>query len=140
MEQLKACYAKYLAEAEKVWKHRPVWDGVLGIGSSTKDHPCHIEFYEGVEAWVENFVKNGPDQQQAEEAVTYILEAAEPHRNKFPYWTLFAAHGLARPLIAYVSPQFAAQTREWYNEHYPRRERLPVHKDLFKLLKKRERV
>lgn len=140
MEQLKACYENYLAEADEVLKNRTPWDGVFGIGSPSKNHPCHIRFFRAVEAWVENFVNNEPNQQLAEEAVTYILEGAEPYRDKFPYWTLFAAHGLARPLIPYVSPEYAEKTLAWYKEHCPRRERLPVHKDLFKLLKKQARV
>ena len=140
MEQLKACYENYLAEADEVLKNRTPWDGVFGIGSPSKNHPCRIRFFRAVEAWVENFVNNDPNQQLAEEAVTFILEGAEPYKNKFPYWTLFAAHGLARPLIPYVSPEYAEKTLAWYKEHCPRRERLPVHKDLFKLLKKQARA
>ena len=139
MEQLKTCYETYLAKAEEVWKDRPVWDGFLGLGESSKDHPCHMKFIQSVETWTEEFLKSNPTAQQAEEAVTYILEAAEPHKDKFPYWTLYAAHGLARPLIGFVSPQYAARMRVWYNAHYPRRERMPAHQELFKLLKKRER-
>ena len=139
MEQLKQCYETYLTEAEEVWDNRPDWAGMLGFGASTKDHPCHTVFFTSVEAWVENFVKSNPAPELAEEAVSYILEAAEPHKNKFSYWALYADHGLARPIIPFVSPQYAARMRVWYNEHYPRRDRLPVHKDLFKLLKKRER-
>ena len=140
MEQLKACYENYLAEADEVLKNRTPWDGVFGIGSPSKNHPCHRRVFSAVEAGVENFVNNDPNQQLAEEAVTYILEGAEPYKNKFPYWTLFAAHGLARPLIPYVSPEYAEKTLAWYKEHCPRRERLPVHKDLFKLLKKQARA
>jgi len=140
MEQLKACYEKYLAEAAVVWKNRPAWDGILGLRSSSKEHPCHTELFKSVENWVANFVQSNPTQQQAEEAVTYILEAAEPYRDKFPYWTLYAAHGQARPLIPLVSPEYAAKTRAWYNKLYPRKDRLPVHQDLFKLLKKQERA
>ena len=140
MEQLKACYAKYLAEAEKVWKNRPAWDGVLGIGSSSKDHPCHIEFYEAVEAWVDGFLKNNPERETAEAAVSFVLQTSEEYKGQFTYWTLFAVHGLMRPLISLVSPQFAGQMRKWYDAHLPRPDRLPVHKELYKLLKKRERV
>ena len=140
MEQLKACYDKYIAEAAQVWKNRPVLDGVLGMRSSTKDHPCHVEFFEAVSAWVDGFVKSDPTAEQAEEAVSFVLQTSEQYKGQFTYWAMFAAHGLMRPLIPLVSPQYAARTRQWYNEHVPRADRLPVHKDLFKLLKKREKA
>ena len=140
MEQLKACYEKYIAEAEDVWKKRSAWDGAFGIGSSSKNHPCHTIFFEELEKWAENFANSNPAPQEAEAAMTYILEAAEPYKKQVPYWALYAAHGMARPLVAFVSPQYAAKTRIWYNQLYPRKDRLPVHQDLFKLLKKRERA
>lgn len=140
METLKSCYENYLAEAEKVWKNRPAWDGVLGIGSSSKDHPCHIAFYESVENWVSDFLENDPKEEVAEAAMAFVLQTSEMHKGEFPYWTLFAAHGLMRPLVSLVSPRFAGQMRVWYDEKLLRRDRLPVHKELYKLLKKRERA
>ena len=140
MEQLKACYEKYLEEAETVWKNRPVWDGALGLGASTKDHPCHMIFFEGVENWVADFLKNEPDRETAEAAVAYVLQTSEAHKGAFTYWTLFAAHGLVRPLVGYVSPGFAGEMRAWYDTYLRRQERLPVHKDLYKKLKKREKA
>jgi len=137
MEQLKACYDRYLKQADKVWKNRSKWDGMLGIGTSSKDHPCHTDFFEEVAAWVDAFLKGDPDRETAEAAVTYVLEMSELYKGQFTYWTMFAAHGLVRPLISLVSPQFAAQTRTWYEAHIPRPDRLPVQKDLYKLLKKR---
>ena len=139
MEQLKACYEAYFAQAEKVWKERPVWDGMLGLGSSVKDHPCHREFYDAVQTWVENFVKESPTAETAGEAVTYILQTSEAHKGQFTYWALFAAHGLVQPMIPLLTPQCAAQTLQWYEKLLPRQERMPVHRDVIKLLKKRQR-
>ena len=140
MEQLKACYEKYLAEAEVVWKNRSAWDGALGIGSSSKDHPCHIAFYESVAGWVERFLRQEPDRETAEAAMAYVLQTSEKYRGQFTYWTLFAAHGLMRPLVACISPEFAGTMRVWYDENLQRKDRLPVHKDLYKKLKKREKA
>ena len=140
MEKLKACYTRYLTEAEKVWKNRSAWDGALGIGSSSKDHPCHIEFYEAVEHWVAELLETAPAQETAEAAMALVLQTSEQYKGQFPYWTLFAAHGLMRPLVALISPRFAGEMRAWYDEKILRRDRLPVHKELYKLLKKRERA
>ena len=140
MEQLKQCYARYLAAAEKAEKNKTGWNGAFGIGASTKDHPCHDDFYEAMEAWCEAFVKKVPSQAEAEEAVTYIFEMSEAYRGKLPYWYMYAAHGFTRPLIPLVSPEFAGKMRIWYNDHHPRQDRLPVQREVFKLLKKRERA
>ena len=138
MEQLKALYETYFAAAQKVWKERPAWDGMLGLGASTKDHPCHMAFYKSVEQWVADFLQ-APSEAAAEEAITYIMQIPESHKGQFTYWTLLATQGLARPLVPLISPDHAGRMRAWYEGVYPRQARMPVHKELLKLLKKRER-
>ena len=140
MEQLKQCYARYLAAAEKAEKNKTGWNGAFGIGASTKDHPCHDDFYEAMELWCKEFMAKGPGREEAEAAITYIFEMSEAHRNQLTYWYMYAAHGFTRPLIPLVSPEFAGRRRVWYNSHNPRQERMPVQRDVFKLLKKQERA
>ena len=140
MEQLKACYAAYIAAAQKAEKNKSAWNGAFGLGASTKDHPCHDDFFEAMEAWSEAFLKKQPTQAQAEEAVDFIFRTSEAHRGKLTYWYMYAAHGFTRPLIERVSPEFAKEMRVWYNDRYPRQDRMPVQREVFKLLKKRERA
>jgi len=85
MEQLKACYAAYVAAAEKAEKNKTGWNGAFGIGASTKDHPCHDDFYEAMEAWSRDFMAKHPTQEQAEEAIRFIFETSEDYRGKLPY-------------------------------------------------------
>lgn len=140
MEQLKAVYAGYIAAAEKAEKNKTSWNGAFGIGASTKDHPCHDDFYEAMEAWCQNFMAKGPSGEEAEEAVAYIFQMSEDFRGKLPYWYMYAAHGFTRPIIGLVSPEFAGKMRVWYNERHPKQDRMPVQREVFKLLKKRERA
>lgn len=140
MEQLKACYAAYLAAVEKAEKNKSTWNGAFGLGVSTKDHPCHDDFYEAMEAWCEAFLEKKPSQNEAEEAVRYIFEMSEAHRDKLPYWYMYAAHGFTRPIIPMVSAEFAGSMRVWYNERNPRQDRMPVQREVFKLLKKQEKA
>ena len=140
MEQLKACYAAYLVAVEKAEKKKTTWNGAFGIGASTKDHPCHDDFYEAMEAWCEAFLEKKPSQNEAEEAVRYIFEMSEAHRDKLPYWYMYAAHGFTRPIIPMVSAEFAKEMRVWYNERNPRQDRMPVQREVFKLLKKQEKA
>ena len=140
MEQLKEIYAKYLAAAEKAEKNKTSWNGAFGIGTSTKDHPCHDDFYEAMENWSRDFMEKNPSWEEAEAAVTYIFEMSEAHRNQLTYWYMYAAHGFTRPIIPMVSAQFAGEMRVWYNDRYPRQERMPVQREVFKLLKKQEKA
>lgn len=140
MEQLKTCYAAYVAAAEKAEKRQSAWNGSMGIGTSTKDHPCHDDFYEAMGVWCEEFLKKKPTRTEAEEAVRFILQTAESYRGKLPYWYMYAAHGFTRPLIGMVSPSFAAEMRVWYDAHNPRSDRMPVQREVYKLLKKQEKA
>ena len=140
MEQLRQCYAAYIAAAEKAEKNKSTWNGAFGLGASTKDHPCHDAFFEAMEGWCAAFVQRSPSQAEAEEAVRYIFEMSEQFRGKLPYWYMYAAHGFTRPIIPMVSPQFAKEIREWYNTHNLRQDRMPVQREVFKLLKKQERA
>ena len=72
--------------------------------------------------------------------LTDIFEMSEAFRGKLPYWYMYAAHGFTRPIIPLVSPQFAKEIRIWYNEHNVRQDRMPVQREVFKLLKKQERA
>ena len=139
MEQLKAIYEHYLETAEQVRKNRPFLEGVFGVGSSSKDHPCHTEFLEAVEKWALQTAQEGSTE-KAEAGLRYIVCTSEENKESFAYWTMYAAHGLARPLVEWVSPQVAGEMRAWYDENLPRWDRLPVHRDLYKKLKKREKV
>lgn len=140
MEQLKACYAAYLAAVEKAEKNKTTWDGAFGIGASTKDHPCHDAFYESMESWCADFLAKKPSQAEAEEAVRFIFETSEAYRGKLPYWYMYACHGFTRPIIPLVSAAFAKQMRVWYNERNPRPDRMPVQQEVFRLLKKQEKA
>ena len=140
MEQLKACYAAYLAAAEKAEKNKSTWNGAFGLGVSTKDHPCHDAFYESMEGWCEGFLAKKPSRAEAEEAVRFIFETSEAYRGKLTYWYMYAAHGFTRPIIPLVSAEFAKEMRVWYNERNPRQDRMPVQREVFKLLKKQEKA
>ena len=140
MEQLKQCYERYIAAAEKAEQKKSAWDGAFGMGSSTKDHPCHDDFFEAMEAWSQAFLAKNPSQAEAQEAIRYIFEMSESFRGKLPYWYMYAAHGFTRPIIPLVSPRFAKDMRVWYNERNPRPDRMPVQREVFKLLKKQERA
>lgn len=136
MEQLKACYARYQQEAEKVTREASPMAGLLGFGEDPRKDACHMRFYEEVEQWVKDFLAAGPDRETAYQAARWILGAAADHAGEPVYWFMYAAHGLCKELIPLLSARQCAALRDLYEANYPRRDRLPVQKEIFKLLRK----
>lgn len=136
LTELQKLYDAYLREAENVRKNTPGMQGYMGMGNDPKQNPCHMAFYRNVEEWILRFLRSNPDSAQVYDAVFYILQAADSHRNTDAYWYYFAAQGLLKPLLPMLTAEDCRKLRCWYAEHYPKKERLPVHTDLFKILTK----
>lgn len=137
LNRLKARYWQYEVEAGKsVQKARPT-DGLFGMGADPRKHPCHDAFYEDVGNWVDEFLNAEPSSQEADEAAMWIIKAAAGHRDTEVYWYMFAAQGYAVPLIQKMTPESCRELAEWYDKAYPKRDRMPVQQNVFKLLQKR---
>lgn len=136
LQQLKDIYVSYTEELAKVVKEAGPMDGLFGWGDDPRKDPCHMRFYENVEQWVGTFLAAAPVQTDVFHAVRYILETPAEYRGKSCFWFMYAAQGLTRELIPMLTPQQCAQLRGFYDEAYPRRDRMPVQKEVYKLLKK----
>ena len=136
IQTLKDIYSGYEAEAAAVRAKASVFDGLFGMGDDPRKDPCHMRFYETVEQWVRGFQEEGPEEPASYEAVSWILSAPVDHEGEAVYWFLYAAQGLCRELIPGLSPEHCAQLREFYDAHYPRQDRMPVQKEVYRLLKK----
>lgn len=136
LEQLKEIYAIYVQDVAKVYKDAKPMDGLFGWGDDPRKDPCHMRFYEAVQRWVTAFQAEGPEQEAAFEAVRFVLEKPAAHREQSCFWFMYAAQGHIRELIPVLRPEQCAQLRAFYDEAYPKRDRLPVQKEVYKLLKK----
>lgn len=136
MQQLKQRYEAYVEEAIAIRKHAGPLAGMLGLGGGPQNDPKHIFFYEDVQKWVANFLKRDPDTAAREEAVAFILRAPVEVGQADSYGMMYAAHGLVRELIPGLSAECCAGLQEYYDAHYPKRERMPVQREVYKLLKK----
>lgn len=136
LEQLKEIYAKYVEDVAKVYKDAKPMDGLFGWGDDPRKDPCHMRFYEDVEKWVKVFSAEAPAREQVFEGVRFVLETPAAHREKNCFWFMYAAHGLIRDLIPMLDRTQCAKLRNFYDEEYPKRDRMPVQKDVYKLLKK----
>lgn len=134
--QLEKLYADYAEEAYNVRKKARVFDGILGLGKDPRNHPCHQAYYDAVGAWAAEFVASAPEQEQLMAAAMFIVEAPAARVGEECYWFMFAAHGHLKPLIPYLSKENCAKLGARLEELYKKRDRMPLQKELLKLLAK----
>ena len=136
METLKKLYADYLEEAYNVRKKASVFAGLFGLGDDPKKNPCHETFYENACQWVAELLAAGPAEGQAAEVARFMLEEPKQYEGKEGFWFLYVCIGLIRELVPYLSKDECAQLAKRMNELYPRRDRMPVQQEVFKMLQK----
>ena len=136
MEQLKQRYEKYVQDAIVIRKNAGPLAGIFGMGGGPQNDPAHVVFYEDVQKWVAAFLETDPEEAACFEAARFILCASEEMGQKDSYWMMYAAHGLARELLPRLSAEHCGWLMEYYDAHYPKKERLPVQKEVYKLLQK----
>lgn len=136
IQKLKDIYQKYDEEIRAVKAKAKPTDGLFGMGDDPRNNPCHMRFYEGVGQWVKDFLKTGPDVKSALEAARVIIEAPAAHRDGPTYWFEFAAHGLCKDLVGVLDAAGCRELKEFYDHNYPKRDRMPVQDQVYKLLKK----
>jgi len=136
MEKLREIYSGYIQDVAKVYRDAKPMDGMFGWGDDPRKDPCHMRFYEGVQQWAADFLKKAPEQEEVFAAVRFILETPAKHREQSCFWFLYAAQGAARELIPLLNSAQCACLREFYDKAYPKRDRMPVQQEIYKLLKK----
>ena len=134
MEHLQEIYCAYTENVAKAVKKAPPMAGFLGFRGGVKDDPCHLEFYEQVEKWVDGFLSRQPDRQEAAEAVRFILIAAAAHKGQPTYSLCLAAQGHTKKLIALLDQADCAALRQEYDSLYPESARLPVNAQIYEML------
>lgn len=134
LQQLKDRYSQYVREAEAARANAPVLAGLLGLSGDPRKDPCHMAFYRDAEQWVKELLAACPAEEQAFEAVQFILMESANHRQEDVYWFMFAAHGLCREMIGMLSKAHCAALAERYDKEYPRRERMAAQAEVYKAL------
>ena len=137
LKQLKQRYASYEAEAKRVAEEAAPLAGVWGWGADPRNDGCHTRFYEDVEQWMKNFLASSVDAESRYEAAKWIICAAAEQGTEQTFWFLYAAQGHCKSLIPLLSGEERKVLREYYDAHYPKRDRMPVQKEIYKLLSKK---
>lgn len=138
--ELKEIYESYIRKVAKVMKEASPVDGLFGWGDDPKKDHCHMEFYEAVENYLQKLLQDSPSEEAVFEAADLIIRTAADHKGKATFWYMFAAHGHCKGLVPLLTPAHCAELRDFYDDHYPKIDRLPVQRDLYKLLKKRAKA
>ena len=138
--ELREIYETYVQKVAKVMDNSSAFDGFWGWGDDPKKDPCHMEFYETVEAYLQALLKQQPSEDVLFDVADRIIRTAFDHKGTAAYWYMYAAHGLCKDLIPLLTPAHCAVLRDFYDEHYPKFDRMPVQRDLYKLLKKRAKA
>ena len=138
--ELKEIYETYIQKVDKVMKNASPVDGLFGWGDDPKKNHCHTEFYEAVENFLQQLLQNTPSEEAVFEAADRIIRTAADHKGKATFWYMYAVHGLCKDLVPLLTPAHCASLRDFYDDHYPKIDRLPVQRDLYKLLKKRAKA
>lgn len=129
-------YRQYDEEAILVRKKAAPADGLFGFGNDPKNHPCHEQFYADVGKWTEAFLASEPDCAQCLEAARFLMEAPKTCASKESYWMMYAAMGWCRELVRGLDENGCGELRTLMDTLYPRRDRMPVHQELYNALKK----
>ena len=136
---IQTVYRTYFAEAAQAEQNRKPAEGLFGIGRKPSEDPCHDRFLAALEAALQAFSAQKPASDEVRAVLSLIYRMPSEHREPLSvYWMLNAVFGLTTPLIPLLNPSDAAALRAQYDADCPRRERLPVQKQIARALKQAE--
>lgn len=137
-ESIVGAYSAYLEGMDEARRGRRSIDGLLGLGRDAAAERCQDQFVSALRAAVEDFAASQPASADVCDSVRYILAQAHEHRKaQSAYWMLLASHAMALPLVELLTAAQSREVLDWFEGEYPRRERLPVQKQLLTALKAR---
>ena len=132
MEELEQLYGAYLDLVAQLNRNRKLWDGAFGLGGGPADNPCHEKLVRDVEAALADL-----DPTRRPQAVEYILRQPLEHKvDPVVYYTLMAAQGATIPYLSALPVVQAKALRGWFEQTFPRRERMPCQDKVLAALKK----
>ena len=137
-DQIKKLTEDYISATDALLANRKFGEGVFGMPDSARSSPVHMEYYNAVEAAVNDYLAAAPQAEEADETVRFLLTASEEYPcSNLATWMLIAIQKHTLPLIPLMSDEKRAEMFSWFNTHVPRLQRLPAQRDIIKALKKR---
>ncbi len=137
LTQLKTIFTDYDAAVRDVRKKARAFDGILGLGKDPRKDPCHEQFYNAVGKWTEDFLATEPSQEDLKAAALFLIEEPKNYEGKECFWFMFAAQGHIKPMIGTMCPETSQMIKASLEAAYKKRDRMPLQKELLKLLDKK---
>ena len=136
-EKLTKLTKDYISETDDLIANRRPGEGIFGLPDHAKSSPCHMEYYNKIEAAVAEASGDKPDAGTAEQLVRFLLTAEDQFScSQLASWTLLAIQRLSLPLIPYLSSEAKRDLYAWFGKKVPRLQRMPVQQEIYKELKK----
>ena len=138
LEELKEITAWYLDAAEKVFQDAPPLAGIFGIGKGPKSDPVHMQYYNKILEKVQELnADESVSEQETFDCAEYLIKLDDSTKTgQMMQYMLMTVQGCAKEIVPKLSDEHRHSLAEWFAEKVPRRMRLPVQDQLFKLLKK----
>ena len=136
MEALQKLFQDYIAYAGKLREETASVKSVLGLRDREIYDAGHKEFDKAVEDWAEAFCQRTCSQEELLQALEVILFTAVGYEEKAPFWYLCAVQRHAVKLIPLLDDPHRTALRIRFEEQYPGGRRLPIQKDIYRLLQK----
>lgn len=136
MDTLRKLFQDYIDYAGELREKTASIKSVLGFREQEIYDSGHKKFDQDVELWVDTFSKTSPSQEALVEALDILLFSAVGYEEKSPFWYLCAVQRHGLKLIALLEDGPRAEMLSRFESCYPRGKRLPIQKDIYKLLSK----
>lgn len=137
LEELERIYQAYEEKLSQAAQKAGLFAGAFNMGEDPRKDACNQVFYEQTEEWVSDFLSEEADPRVAAMAAEWILMYPARHRQSDTYWMTYAAQKHAGRLIPFLEAKAAGRLKAEFLEQYPKKDRLPVQRELERMLGER---
>lgn len=135
MEELKKIYGEYVQRSGQPQYQRKPFQGAYGLFGGAQPDSFHQRFVQDVE---QALAQVGEEHQL--EAVKYIFQQPLRHKKDPAMYGMFrAVHGVTLPYLKALSMEQARDLQWWYENAYPRQERMPCQERVVAALERMRR-
>ena len=129
LDDVRELYDGYIAKAERLEREKKPGDGLLGLSSGPKDDPCHDQFADALEGFLDDMRRQQPTSAEIRDVLAYIFGASQEHKEpKTVYWMFEAVHGMTADLIGLLDRGDAQLLWDEYVRNHHRWALLPSQK------------
>lgn len=133
LAQLETMISEYVELAAELRRKIPALGAIMGNHSDVT-HPGHRAFYDAVCCWVSDFSGGNPSQEDLLRALELLLLSAQKYEKTAACWYLIAIQNHGKQLIPMLEESGRELLRQRYETAYPRGKRLPVQKEIGRML------